>query len=179
VLTADGEGGTSWEAGGGSSPYTYTGNGSPQGVQAAAAIGNTYLDSTNGASYLATATGTDGWVLVAGIGQGTDSGVFSNVGVAELQDGNGGSFLVGGDAAMQPAATGETASVNNYQGEAGVTVSDDGSGNVTLSFYRLATPVVQAAAVTPPSGGAVVDSESRTAIDALITALTNLGLLAS
>lgn len=45
------------------------------------------------------------------------------------------------------------------------------------SFFN-ATPVVQAGAITAPSGGATVDSQSRTAIGSIITALKNIGITA-
>lgn len=40
------------------------------------------------------------------------------------------------------------------------------------------TPVTQAAAITAPSGGATVDSQARTAINSILTALTNIGITA-
>lgn len=40
------------------------------------------------------------------------------------------------------------------------------------------TPVVQAGAITSPSGGATVDSQARTAIASIITALANIGITA-
>lgn len=46
-----------------------------------------------------------------------------------------------------------------------------------LSVYGV-TPVVQASAITAPSGGAVQDAESRAAISDLITALKNFGITA-
>ena len=47
-----------------------------------------------------------------------------------------------------------------------------------LGFYN-ATPVVQPTAVTAPVDGAVIDAEARTAINAIITKLETLGLLAA
>lgn len=41
-----------------------------------------------------------------------------------------------------------------------------------------ATPVVQAAAITAPTGGATVDTQARSAISSIITALHNLGITA-
>ena len=38
------------------------------------------------------------------------------------------------------------------------------------------TPVAKASAITAPSGGATIDSESRTAINLIRTVLTNVGL---
>ena len=46
----------------------------------------------------------------------------------------------------------------------------------TLMGFFGVTPVVRQEAVTNPTGGAVIDSESRTAIGQIKTALTNLGL---
>lgn len=46
-----------------------------------------------------------------------------------------------------------------------------------LAFYGV-TPVDQPATVSDPSGGATVDSESRTAINAIIDRLQELGLIA-
>lgn len=47
-----------------------------------------------------------------------------------------------------------------------------------LGFYN-ATPVVQQTNVTNPTGGATVDAEARTAIDAILTRLETLGLFAA
>ena len=46
-----------------------------------------------------------------------------------------------------------------------------------LSVYG-ETPVVQAGAISAPSGGLTVDSEARTAINSIRTALTNFGITA-
>lgn len=46
-----------------------------------------------------------------------------------------------------------------------------------LSFYG-ATPIIQQSAIVPPSGGGTIDSQARTAIGTIITALKNLGLTA-
>ena len=46
-----------------------------------------------------------------------------------------------------------------------------------LGFFNK-TPIVQVSAITSPSGGVTIDSQARTAIDAIRTALTNLGLTA-
>jgi hypothetical protein len=63
--------GSAWNAiagggGGGGTWPTYSGSGSPVGVQSAAAIGDTYVDTTNGAVWVASATGSDGWLSVGG-----------------------------------------------------------------------------------------------------------------
>ena len=47
-----------------------------------------------------------------------------------------------------------------------------------IGFYN-ATPVVQPTNVTNPTGGATIDSEARTAIDAILTRLETLGLFAA
>ncbi len=46
-----------------------------------------------------------------------------------------------------------------------------------LSFYGK-TPIVQQGAITSPTGGAVIDSQARTAINRIIITLRNLGLTA-
>lgn len=47
-----------------------------------------------------------------------------------------------------------------------------------IGFYN-ATPIVQGASISDPSGGAVVDSEARTAINNLISRLEAVGLIAT
>lgn len=54
-----------------------------------------------------------------------------------------------------------------------------GSNASDLIGFHGATPVAQAAHIADPSGGATVDSEARTAINAILVALENKGLLAS
>lgn len=46
-----------------------------------------------------------------------------------------------------------------------------------LSVFGV-TPVVQAGAISSPSGGATIDTAARTAIDAIRTALKNFGITA-
>lgn len=46
-----------------------------------------------------------------------------------------------------------------------------------ISVYGVA-PVVQASAITAPSGGSTIDAEARTAINSIRTALTNFGITA-
>jgi hypothetical protein len=46
-----------------------------------------------------------------------------------------------------------------------------------LSVFN-ATPVVQATAITAPSGGGTIDSQARTAINSLITVLKDFGITA-
>lgn len=45
-----------------------------------------------------------------------------------------------------------------------------------IAFFGGGTPKSQQAAITPPSGGATVDSQARTAIADIITKLQTLGL---
>jgi hypothetical protein len=54
------------------------------------------------------------------------------------------------------------------------------AGPVKASTFRLGagTPVARGAAVTAPTGGSTVDAESRAAINALISRLQALGLIA-
>lgn len=46
-----------------------------------------------------------------------------------------------------------------------------------LSVFGV-TPVIQAGAISAPSGGATVDAQARTAIGSLITAVKNFGITA-
>ncbi len=46
-----------------------------------------------------------------------------------------------------------------------------------LSVFN-AIPVVQAGAITAPTGGGTIDSQARTAISSLITAIKNFGITA-
>ena len=52
-----------------------------------------------------------------------------------------------------------------------------GNSASTIGFYS-ATPVIQPATISDPSGGANIDSEARTAINTLIDRLQELGLIA-
>ena len=47
-----------------------------------------------------------------------------------------------------------------------------------IAFHG-STPVVQAAAIANPSGGATEDTQARTAINSILTVLRNKGLIAS
>ena len=47
--------------------------------------------------------------------------------------------------------------------------------NGNIGFYKT-NPVAQQAAITAPTGGSTIDSQSRTAIAALILAIKTLGL---
>ena len=49
--------------------------------------------------------------------------------------------------------------------------------NQKLSVYGV-TPVIQASAISAPSGGGTQDAEARTAINSIRTALTNFGITA-
>lgn len=46
----------------------------------------------------------------------------------------------------------------------------DMAGTPSLGFFG-AGPIAQAAAITPPSGGAIIDTQARTAIGAILTVL--------
>lgn len=52
-----------------------------------------------------------------------------------------------------------------------------GDSTGKISVYGV-TPVVQAGAIASPSGGATVDSQARTAIDLIRTAIKNFGITA-
>jgi len=53
------------------------------------------------------------------------------------------------------------------------------AGPVRASTFRLGTgtQASRQSAITSPTGGATVDTQARTAIDAIITALENFGLV--
>lgn len=55
--------------------------------------------------------------------------------------------------------------------------SSIGGATDLISVYGVA-PVAQAGAITNPSGGATIDSQARTAIASIITALKNFGITA-
>ena len=46
-----------------------------------------------------------------------------------------------------------------------------------IGFYG-ETPVVQAGAISAPTGGATIDAEARTAINSIRVALANIGIIA-
>jgi len=51
------------------------------------------------------------------------------------------------------------------------------SSTQKIAFYGI-TPIVQAGAISAPTGGSTTDVEARTAVNSIRTALTNLGLTA-
>lgn len=53
--------------------------------------------------------------------------------------------------------------------------TEGGATGQKLAVFGV-TPVVQAGAISAPSGGATVDAESRTAINLIRTVLTNFGI---
>ena len=53
------------------------------------------------------------------------------------------------------------------------------NGTAAAIGFLGATPVVRATAIADPTGGATVDAESRTAINAIIVVLENLGFIAT
>lgn len=60
----------------------------------------------------------------------------------------------------------------------GIRVEVDGvTTQPKIGFYG-ATPIAQPAAVTPPTGGTTIDSQARTAINAIITILHDFGMTA-
>jgi hypothetical protein len=120
---------------------TYSGNGSPQNVVAAAAPGDTYADTTNGAIFLAYEANNSHWVCIGGNLQVVEAGVSSTITVCAINDAAGGNVSVAnGSVAANPGASGDTVSLMSSKG-AGVVVTD--SGAVTeLGFYGQA-PAVQ------------------------------------
>lgn len=56
-------------------------------------------------------------------------------------------------------------------------VSLGSSTTQKISLYGK-TPIVQQGAISSPSGGTTVDSQARSAIDSIRTALTNIGITA-
>lgn len=65
----------------------------------------------------------------------------------------------------------------NIQTGRTVGTSIGGATDQKVSVYGV-TPVVQAGAISDPSGGAVVDSQSRSAIASIIDALQAFGIIA-
>ena len=48
--------------------------------------------------------------------------------------------------------------------------------NKKMAFFGATTPVDKQTSITPPTGGAVIDAEARTAINDIISKLQNLNL---
>ena len=70
--------------------------------------------------------------------------------------------------------------ITTQKGSAGGTLRGLNIGDAAtalLGFYG-ATPVDQPATVTDPTGGGTIDAEARTAIEAIIDRLQELGLIA-
>ncbi len=64
---------------------------------------------------------------------------------------------------------------NNDIDTEGTTGTRIGNSGSKLSLYGVA-PVVQKAAISAPAGGSTVDSEARTAINLIRTALKDIGI---
>ena len=152
-----------------------TGDGSPSGVVAATAIGETYTDTTNGALYLAEAADNSHWVLIGGSGQDSTAGVTSNPTAAALQEPGGASVEVSAGLAFvgSGSTTGKTAILAGMHG-AVVTVSDDGAGNGALGFFN--TGWVGKQTVTG-SLSTVVDASAKAVLTSVIAALAAYGLV--
>lgn len=60
----------------------------------------------------------------------------------------------------------------------GVRIEGD-AGVIKLGIYDGTTPVIQATKISDPSGGATVDAEARTAVNAIIDALEGIGVSAA
>ena len=141
VLTVQADKSIAAESGGSLPVPVTSGDGSPLGVLAATAIGELYVDTTNGALYQAEATDDTSWALIGGFGRTTDAGVLSSAAGATLQDGSGTVIIVGeGNAAMAAGATGNTIELVSNIGTT-VEVTDNNTDSM-LGFYG-ATPVVQ------------------------------------
>ena len=54
-----------------------------------------------------------------------------------------------------------------------------GTASTDLVSLYAATPVAQAAHIADPTGGATTDAEARTAINAILVALENIGITAA
>ena len=97
--------------------------------------------------------------------------------VANAATGNGPSIISTGETNVALGLAGKgtgTVTVGQATGSVQLgTVSTDKIGTYG------ATPVVRAANIIAVTGGSVIDVESRTAINALLTAVKNLGLIAS
>lgn len=62
-----------------------------------------------------------------------------------------------------------------FAGQGGTSIGNSSAS--LLSFYGV-TPVDQPATISDPSGGTVIDTQSRTAINTIIDRLQELGLVA-
>jgi hypothetical protein len=92
--------------------------------------------------------------------------------------GNSSSGFIGTLADSNALRFSDAASANDYrlpQLEINGPLDHDGT---TVGFYGVA-PVVRAAHIANPSGGVVIDAESRAAINAILVVLENVGLTAS
>jgi len=147
VCTVAGEPGT-WVAlavagGGGGSFPTYTGSGSPQGVQNAAAIGNTYQDTVRGGIWVAAATGMNGWLMVGGFQPATGT---LTAGVFETSATNASAYLLAEPSAaaaltdilaLQGTGNGAYWTVGASDGEQSFLVLTGSTGQFLLSFSQL------------------------------------------
>ncbi len=61
--------------------------------------------------------------------------------------------------------------------DSGIDGINVGATTGKVGFYNT-TPVVKAGGISNPSGGATVDSEARTAINTILTAIRNIGITA-
>jgi hypothetical protein len=61
----------------------------------------------------------------------------------------------------------------------GVALEAATADNDIIEVFRTTLNLVEAAAIADPSGGATVDSQARTAIGSILTALRNAGLVAT
>jgi hypothetical protein len=168
VCLVAGEPGT-WSplAGGGSGAFpTFTGSGSPQGVQTATVIGQTYQDTVRGGIWVAGATGNNHWAQVGGRDPASGTliaGVFvdapSNAGAWLITDASAGAHL-SDVAGFAGTGNGVEWSAGASDGSQSFSVQVGSTGQFTLVFSQLGVFHVPAALVLdniPTSDPAVTD----------------------
>lgn len=92
--------------------------------------------------------------------------------------GSGAGILIGGDALWYRSAANLMRTPDNLQVDGYLHLDGDFNHDGTnVGLYTVA-PVAQAAHIADPAGGATQDAEARTAINAILVALENIGITA-
>ncbi len=155
---------------------TGTGGTFNEGIQLAAFGGNILLYGTQG-------------IFLQTAGTGDIDITQSGTGALRLEQQSGASLIhllcsIAGDRIVLQTTTGEIRFTTVGSGGGGDVISATNNANAVrvqdtpggkLGFFGT-TPVVKQAAITNPTGGVVIDSESRTAITAINALLRSYGL---